>query len=198
MSQRESIMATDRSKKNQRLSPGEEVISAPATLNDLPLELSLTVEGFSRLVGTSPSTIYGRLRTGSLRASARNRLPVAENIRLYCDLIGTKGSERQRAGSKDRLAAAQAEWHELRVAKARGELLVASEVEREWQSILRGIRAELLSLPSRFAARAGLTPADVATLDREVRDLLESLAEGRGFDTPSVEADEFDEVRELV
>ena len=183
-------MKTDHSALNHTLSEGEEVFSPSATLDDLPAGLSVTVDGFSRLVGTSPSTVYGRLRAGSLRASGRNRLPVAENVRLYCDLIGTKGSERQRAGSKDRLASAQAEWHELRVQKARGELLDATAVEREWQSILRGVRAELLSLPSRIGSRVGLTPTDVAAIDREVRDLLESLAEGRGFDAPTVDDDD--------
>ena len=183
-------MKTDHSSQKCTPPGSEEAISPSATLDDLPAGLSVTVDGFSRLVGTSPSTVYGRLRAGSLRASGRNRLPVAENVRLYCDLIGTKGSERQRAGSKDRLASAQAEWHELRVAKARGELLDARSVETEWAGILRGVRAELLSLPSRIGSRVGLTPTDVAAIDREVRDLLESLAEGRGFDASAVDDDD--------
>ena len=191
-------MKTDLSSQKCTPSGSEEAISLVGTLDDLPAGLSVTVDGFSRLVGTSPSTVYGRLRAGSLRASGRNRLPVAENIRLYCDLIGTKGSERQRAGSKDRLASAQAEWHELRVQKARGELLDATAVEREWQSILRGVRAELLALPSRIGSRVGLTPTDVAAIDREVRDLLESLAEGRGFDAPTVDDDPAERRRRMI
>ena len=49
-------------------------------------------------------------------------------------------------------------------------------MEREWAGILRDVRAALLSLPSRMQQRVGtLTVADVAALDREVRDALNQL-----------------------
>ena len=78
---------------------------------------------------------------------------------------------------KIRLARANAEKAEAANARARGELAALSDVEREWAGILRDVRAALLALPSRAAAQLGhLTPHDVATLDREVRAVLEELA----------------------
>jgi len=63
-------------------------------------------------------------------------------------------------------------------ARARGELAPLAEVEREWAGVLRDVRAALLALPSRAAARLGhLTPHDLSTLDHKVRAILLELAD---------------------
>jgi phage terminase Nu1 subunit (DNA packaging protein) len=55
----------------------------------------------------------------------------------------------------------------------RGELIEAKAVEVEWSSVLRTIRAGMLAVPSRFAARLPhLTKYDIAELDREIRQAL--------------------------
>lgn len=74
----------------------------------------------------------------------------------------------------------------IKNAKAKGELLDAAEVEREWVSILRDVRAALLAMPTRMQQRVGtLTAADLAVLDREIRSVLNELAnrnpESRGI-----------------
>jgi phage terminase Nu1 subunit (DNA packaging protein) len=53
-----------------------------------------------------------------------------------------------------RLARAQADLVEVKVAKQRGELLDAAAVETEWSGVLRYVRAGMLAVPSRVAQRA--------------------------------------------
>jgi phage terminase Nu1 subunit (DNA packaging protein) len=75
-----------------------------------------------------------------------------------------------------RLAAAQADLAELKAAKQRGTLLDAAEVENEWSGVLRFVRAGMLAVPSRCAARLPhLTAHDVAEIDREVRAVLTEI-----------------------
>jgi len=52
----------------------------------------------------------------------------------------------------------------------RGELVEASAVEAEWSDVLRIVRAGMLALPSRVAARLShLSKHDVAEVDAEIR-----------------------------
>src|SRR4051812_30746668 len=75
-----------------------------------------------------------------------------------------------------RLAAAQADLAELKAAKQRGTMLDAAQVEREWSGILQTVRAGMLAVPSRCAARLPhLTPHDLAEIDAEVRAVLTEI-----------------------
>ena len=75
-----------------------------------------------------------------------------------------------------RLAAAQADLAELKAAKQRGLLLDAAEVEREWSAILRTVRAGMLAVPSRCAARLPhLSAYEAAEIDAEVRAVLTEI-----------------------
>jgi phage terminase Nu1 subunit (DNA packaging protein) len=83
--------------------------------------------------------------------------------------------------SRARLAESQASLVELKAAKLRGELVEADAVEREWSGVLRTVRAAMLAVPSRCAARLPhLTAADVVTIDAEVRAALVEVASGDG------------------
>ena len=54
-------------------------------------------------------------------------------------------------------------------------------VEREWSAILGTVRAGMLALPSRVGARLGhLTPADVAIIDADVRQVLAEVGKQGG------------------
>jgi phage terminase Nu1 subunit (DNA packaging protein) len=58
-----------------------------------------------------------------------------------------------------------------------GKLLPADEVQSVWTSYLSDCRKRLLTVPSRCGARiAHLSRAEVAIIDREVRDALQELA----------------------
>ena len=61
----------------------------------------------------------------------------------------------------------------------RGELLEADAVAREWQDILRQLRAGVLAVTSQVRSRLPhLTPADADVIDREIRDALTVLGHG--------------------
>jgi hypothetical protein len=56
-------------------------------------------------------------------------------------------------------------------------LLDAAEVQNEWSGVLRTVRAGILAVPSRVAARLPhLTAHDVAEIDAEVRAVLAEIA----------------------
>jgi phage terminase Nu1 subunit (DNA packaging protein) len=78
-----------------------------------------------------------------------------------------------------RLAAAQANLAELKAAKLRGELVEAAAVEAEWSGVLRTVRAGMLAVPSRVAARLPhLSKYDVAEVDAEIRAVLAEIGGG--------------------
>lgn len=123
-------------------------------------------------------------REGRIPRREDGRFDLQAAIRGYVENLRLKTTGSALANNpelnteKIRLARANAEKVEAANARARGELAALSDVEREWAGILRDVRAALLALPSRAAARLGhLTPHDVATLDREVRAVLNELSE---------------------
>lgn len=72
---------------------------------------------------------------------------------------------------KIHLAEEQARKIEIANQKSRGELLLASAVEREWSSVLHDLKAALLALPSRLQ----LSAKDTAAVDTEIRAILAEL-----------------------
>jgi phage terminase Nu1 subunit (DNA packaging protein) len=82
----------------------------------------------------------------------------------------------QATKERARLAAAQAALAEQKLARQRGSLLDAAEVEAEWSGVLRTVRAGMLAVPSRCAARLPhLTAHDVSEIDAEVRAVLTQI-----------------------
>ena len=133
-------------------------------------------------LGLTPNRISALARDGVIPRTADKRFDLQVAIRAYCDHARAGSSGRrvdsELAAEKLRAAKATAEKLETANAKARGELAALSAFEREWAGILGDVRAALLALPSRAASRLGhLTPHDVKTLDREVRSILEELAD---------------------
>jgi phage terminase Nu1 subunit (DNA packaging protein) len=111
------------------------------------------------------------------------RWRLKESVARYCDDLRrqAKGKGGEAAASeRGRLASAQADLVALRVARQRGELLDAGEVEREWSDILRTVRSGVLAVPARLTQ---LGPQDRAALDAELRRALTALGEGRRPET---------------
>lgn len=133
------------------------------------------------ILGLSNRSITDLAGRGLVVRIKRGRFDVRASIRAYVDHLrelaaGRGADSTSLTEQRTRQVSAQAELAELKAAKLRGELLPAAEVEREWASILRTVRAELLALPSRIQQRLGhLTAADVAAIDREIRDVLTEL-----------------------
>lgn len=111
-----------------------------------------------------------------------------EAVRAYCEHIRKRASRGvsltddsavEQRRQRTRLAREQADKLALANAAARRDLIPASEVEAEWSTILREVRAGVLAISSRVGSSLPhLTPHDAATLDRAVRDVLAELAGG--------------------
>ncbi|MCK1693098.1 terminase small subunit [Bradyrhizobium sp. 144] len=97
--------------------------------------------------------------------------------------MGRPSSERapalaEASKQRARLAAAQADLNELKAARLRGDLVEAAAVEQEWSGILRTVRAGMLAVPSRVAARLPhLSRTDIAEIDAEIRAALTELGD---------------------
>ena len=152
-------------------------------LAGIPHDGPVTAESLAGWLGTTAARINALARDGRIRRRADKLFDLRPAIRAYVgDLKATKGNSAlannpELNAEKIRLARASAEKLETANLKTKGDLAPLAEVERAWAGILRDVRAALLALPTRAASRLGhLTPHDVATIDREVRAVLEELA----------------------
>lgn len=125
-------------------------------------------------------------RNIAVRATRKGTYDLTASVRAYCahlrDVAAGRGGEDKVAAltsERARLAREQADAAALKNATLRGTMLPAAAVELEWAEILRTVRAGMLAVPSRVQQRAGhLTAAEVAIIDREVRDVLSELGGG--------------------
>lgn len=134
-------------------------------------------------LGISAQRVGGLARLGHIPRRADGRYNLRDAVRGYARFArdaaeGRRGSE-ELATEKLRLAREGADKLAIQNAKAKGELLEAAAVAREWASILRDVRAAILAAPSRIGSRLPhLTAHDVAEINRELSDALADLAEG--------------------
>ena len=104
-------------------------------------------------------------------------------MRNYCGRLRELAHSQEKEGDtapteRARLAAAQADAIELKNARARGALVDAETVAREWEGVCGTIRAGMLRVSNRAAARLPhLTPQDVRAIDCEVRAALTELGD---------------------
>ncbi|NRP70188.1 hypothetical protein ILFOPFJJ_01066 [Ensifer psoraleae] len=160
------------------LSDIEELVGA---VSKQPADRLVTAEELAEWLGLTRRRIDELTVAGVLTRAARARYALRASILAYCADQRSKTSGRGRGdpaytAAKTRAAEAQAEKLETANAVARRELIPAAEVEREWSTILRDVRAAMLALPSRIQQRLGhLTAHDVTTIDREIRDTLEGI-----------------------
>ena len=153
-----------------------------------PTAETMSEAQLSALLGITASRTRSLAADGTLIKIGRNKFDMAASVKAYCARLRESAERAGRpsaAGSDDlkaerlRLTRAQADKEETRVARERGELVPAADVNREWTSILRDLRNSLLAVPSRCGAvLPHLTATDTATLDRELRLALEGVANG--------------------
>ncbi len=148
-----------------------------------PMPGVVTAAELGQWLNLAAPRVSALAREGRIPRRADGRFDLKPAVAGYIQSLRLKSGSSPLASNpelnaeKIRLARANAEKVESANARARGELAALSDVEREWAGILRDVRAALLALPSRAAARLGhLTPHDVETLNREVRAVLEELA----------------------
>lgn len=170
------------------MSKTHEVLNDPALMQE---PRSVSKSGFAKLIKVSEGRISQMVtagmpveRDGKLDV-ARCKLWIAENInptRAAAQAQGASlfGEERQQVSltaERARLAKEQADAAEIKNAVLRRDLVVASEVEREWSAVLRKVRSSIMAVPSRMRQTLPhLTPHDVQVLDAELRAVLEDLA----------------------
>ena len=163
--------------------PLADLLGSPIKPN--PSSNNISETDLADLLGLTSSRIRTLTRDGVLKRVAPATYDRREAVRAYCHALrealtkkghASKGGDAM-AAEKLRLAAALAEKAERANAAARGELIPAAQVTREWSEVLRGVRAGLLSLPSRVGSRLGhLTPHDLSEIDLEIRSTLNDLS----------------------
>ncbi|WP_210878076.1 terminase small subunit [Roseovarius autotrophicus] len=138
------------------------------------------------LLRISPAALTALVQRDLAVRLGRDNYDLTETVGRYTEhlrgIAAGRGGEAESltlTGERARLARAQADAQELKNASLRGELVKAEDVAREWADILRGLRSQLLAIPSRLRADLGhLTAADVAQIDRALRDVLTEIGGG--------------------
>ncbi|MGJ8594374.1 hypothetical protein [Sulfitobacter sp.] len=106
--------------------------------------------------------------------------PLKHSVQAYAEHLrnrSVRSSDPRLADEKLRVAAGQADKLDIQNQKSRGELIPAAAVRAEWLSVAADLRARLLAVPSRVAAKLSLDRPATAALDVELRRAMESLAE---------------------
>jgi phage terminase Nu1 subunit (DNA packaging protein) len=124
-------------------------------------------------------------RRGIVVRAGRGTYVVERSLRRYCshlrDLVTGRGGESAIASvtvERDRLAKAQADLAEAKGRRLRRELVPAADVESEWSSILRTVRAGMLAVPPRVQQKLPhLTTHDATVIDAEVREVLTEVGQ---------------------
>jgi terminase small subunit / prophage DNA-packing protein len=115
--------------------------------------------------------------------AGRGKFALEASVRAYCthmrETVAAMGRPANtNAPGRQRLLQAQVAALELKAAVQRGDLVPAGAVAREWERICGSIRAAMLRVPKRAAARLPhLTPQDVRAIDAEVRAVLAEVPE---------------------
>lgn len=167
---------------------GDSVRMYCAHLRKLAAREVATAAELAELFGVSDRTIRDLTKRGIIvHIGTGIEFARADSVRSYCghlrELATGRGGEVAIASAtseRGRLAKAQADFTETKVRALRGELVEASAVEAEWSGVLRTVRAGLLAVPSRCAARLPhLSAHEVAEIDIEVRAALTEIGENQ-------------------
>lgn len=145
----------------------DDPVSIPATMKtaDLAGLLKISVRNVDMLVTKG---VFAKISPATFDARA--------SLAAYIE-YARRGGNSDLDSEKLRLTREQADKIEIQNASARRELVSAAEVEREWSSILRDVRAMMLAIPSRVQQRLPhLTAHDAGAIDREIRDALQEVA----------------------
>lgn len=144
----------------------------------------------ARLLGVTANRVRTLQRDGLLAKAGPGRWDVRASLGLYLERLRTiaaragapaagGGDSDQLRAEKLRLTRAQADGQELKNRTAAGELVPIADVRIEWVTAATDLRAQILAIPARVAARAGLSRDAAATLEQEIRLALEELRDER-------------------
>jgi phage terminase Nu1 subunit (DNA packaging protein) len=155
-----------------------------------PLTASpLSLYAFAQHVGVALPQVLKAARNGrlerSLGVNAKGKPCIADGALAEREWTENRNLSKVRgpvapamADERKRLLTAQARRAELDNAKTAGELVSAREVELAWASHIVEARTQILGVPSRYRQRVPhATAADLAVLDKLLRESLEALAD---------------------
>lgn len=150
----------------------------------IPIPGTMTEAELAAFLGIGTSRVRTLARDGDLVKVSRGRFDVRASLagylaRLRDGAVKAGPQTDELKAEKLRLAREQADKLELANAAARGDLVRAADVEREWANVLRDVRSTVLAVPSRVGSKlAHLTAHDVSEIDSEIKAALEGLANG--------------------
>lgn len=154
-----------------------ELIGDEVEPDSIPVESSSAE--LAKLLEVTQRNIDILAQRGVLARLPNRKFDTADSIRRYV-AFARKSTNSELEAEKIRLTQAQAAKVELQNAAANGQLVPAADVQAEWSSILRDVRAAILAIPSRIQPRLGhLTPHDIGEIDREIRAALTESAQNR-------------------
>ncbi len=144
-------------------------------------ETLLTAQELADFLGTTSGRLSGLATAGILPRDDLKRFPLAPAVRAYIAHVKAKPSSAlamnpELNAEKVRIARESADKLAFQNARARGDLLDAATVAREWQGVVKDLRAALLAVPSRVAGLAGLDRRATAALEVEMRAAMEAIA----------------------
>jgi phage terminase Nu1 subunit (DNA packaging protein) len=160
------------------------------SLNASDFEEWTRAEDLARVFQVSTRRLYQLAEKGILPRPRNGRWPLREATGAYIQHLLSGGLEKRGAGAtgaseRARLAAAQRERIELKLAREKGELIPVESYKTELRTVLGFVRDALLGLPKRVAPLLAQKPEHeiLPQLEGAVRDALVSLSNGEGLHT---------------
>ncbi len=145
-------------------------------------------------LGVSAQSIAAFANDGKVVRVKRGQYDLKASIQTYTahlrEVAAHRGGETailDLTTERARLAKEQADGQELKNRQARGELVAAADVEREWSDVLRTVRSGMLAVTSRVRTAAGLSQEQAIALDAELRLALTELGNSNEYPHGSAE-----------
>ena len=144
----------------------------------MPAPATYPVETICKLLDLTPRRLQQLAAEGVLPRGERGRYDLLGCVRGYVRHLRDRTLPADIEADpyhqqRTRRTAAEAEIAELKVAQARGELVLAAEAARAWASHAARVRSRFLAIPSDVGqALPELTKHELAVADHLVRDAL--------------------------
>lgn len=144
--------------------------------------MHLKTAALAGLLGISTRRLNQLVEEGIAVRTAPGMFDAAATVQAYVAHASGKAAgavvELDLNREKARLAKEQADGQAMKNAVERREFVRAEDVAREWEDIIRSVRSAMLSVPSRCRRQAATSfgVAEIAVIDREIRDALEAIS----------------------
>jgi terminase small subunit / prophage DNA-packing protein len=152
---------------------------------------TVSASELSSLLGVSKKTVAAWATAGVVKRTKHGEYDLRESIRGFARHMRDRGGDTTAlaavSASRAELLKIQTERARFALETERGEWVTLADVEANWCSAFRTIRAAVMAIPNRVAARvSGLSREAVYEMDEEVRIALTELARN-GYPEPVVE-----------